>query len=64
MKVSPLFQTLPRELVRHIRSFIPKFKPQPPKYNGLDRELTRIQKRSPKSLPAMWLYGLEDFVLV
>lgn len=56
-----LLYFFPADVVRHIQTFIPK--PGPKHYpNGLSRELTRIQK-SPKFKSAMWLYGLEDFML-
>lgn len=61
MKGSPLFDVFPKEIVYKIYKYIPKSKPKQ-MYNGLEKQVMRI-RNSPKATP-MWLYGLEDFVLV
>lgn len=48
-------------VLKTIYGFVPKYpKPLPP-ISGLQRQLEKLQK-SPKST-AMWLYGLEDYML-
>jgi hypothetical protein len=63
MKVAPLFDLFPREVAVLIERFLPKPMRQKSPPKNLDRELTRLQKQSPKVKPSMWLYGLEDFML-
>lgn len=52
---------LPREVLHYLYRFVPHLpKPKAPS-PGLQRELIRLQT-SPKQ-PAMYLKGLEDFIL-
>jgi hypothetical protein len=62
-KDRPLFDLFCTDLARLIRSYLPKPTPEKPVMKGLQLELERLQKRSPKHLTAMSLYGLDDFVL-
>lgn len=56
-----LEQSLPRELVHQIYSYVPPLPKKAPPSPSLQAALERLQ-RSPKRT-AMQFYGLEDFVL-
>ena len=48
-------------VLKTIYSFVPKYPKASPPIRGLQTQLEKLQK-SPKQT-AMWLYGLEDFML-
>jgi hypothetical protein len=52
----------PREIVGYIRRFLPHVPPPSPP-SGLQREVERLQKSPKRFQTAMYLKGLEDFIL-
>lgn len=52
----------PREIVGYIRRFLPHVPPPNPT-PGLQREVERLQKSPKRFQTAMYLKGLEDFIL-
>jgi hypothetical protein len=52
----------PREIVGYIRRFLPHVSPPNPPV-GLQREVERLQKSPKRFQTAMYLKGLEDFIL-
>ena len=52
----------PREIVGYIRRFLPHVSPPSPP-PGLQREVERLQKSPKRFQTAMYLKGLEDFIL-
>jgi hypothetical protein len=53
----------PREVVGYIRRFLPHLPPNTPASPGLQKELERLQKSPKRFQTAMYLKGLEDFIL-
>lgn len=52
----------PREIVGYIRRFLPHVPPSNPT-PGLQREVEKLQKSPKRFQTAMYLKGLEDFIL-
>jgi hypothetical protein len=54
---------LPKEIVNHIRRFVPHIKKDQPVSPSLIRELERIQRSPLHGKNEMYLKGFDDFIL-
>lgn len=54
---------LPKDIVHHIRKFVPHVKKSPPPSPSLLREIDRIQRSPLLGKNEMYMKGYDDFIL-